>query len=121
VIAALAGVDDFRSANEFHELLRGQGHSVGLSTVYRTLQALADAGEIDAIVRDDGETAYRRCSEHHHHHLVCRSCGGTVEVSAPALERWTNQIAGEHGYSEVTHTLEIHGRCQRCSSRESTA
>ena len=115
VVEALATIDDFRSASQLHDLLRERGQSVGLSTVYRTLQALAEAGEIDAMVRDDGETAYRRCSDHHHHHLVCRSCGQTVEVTAPELERWSQSVAHEHGFSQITHTLEIQGRCPDCS------
>ena len=50
---------------------------------------------------EDGEAIYRRCSETHHHHLVCRSCGATIEVEGPAVERWTRTIAAEHGYSDV--------------------
>src|SRR3954469_2992202 len=75
VAAALAEVDEFRSAQELHDLLKHRGDSVGLTTVYRTLQSLADAGEVDVLRTDDGESVYRRCSDGHHHHLVCRSCG----------------------------------------------
>ncbi len=111
VTELLAGVDDFRSAQELHDLLRHQGVSVGLTTVYRTLQALADSGELDVLRTDDGETVYRRCSPRHHHHLVCRVCGRTVEVEGPAVERWADEIAAEHGFTDVGHTLEIVGTC----------
>ena len=86
-----------------------RGERVGLTTVYRTLQALADAGEIDVMRPPGGEHLYRRCSEGHHHHLVCRRCGRTVEVEGPAVERWADQVAAEHGYADVSHTLEIFG------------
>lgn len=115
VLAALAEVDDFRSTQDLHEYLRGRGDAVGLTTVYRTLQALADAGEVDVIVREDGESVYRQCSGTHHHHLVCRTCGRTVEVEGPAVERWATRVAEEHGFSDVSHTLEIFGQCSRCS------
>jgi Fur family transcriptional regulator, ferric uptake regulator len=118
VVAALDEVDEFRSAQELHELLRRRGDAVGLTTVYRTLQALAAADEVDVLVRDDGEALYRRCSAGHHHHLVCRDCGATVEVAGPAVERWANRVADEHGYSDVHHTLEIFGRCAACTARE---
>ncbi len=114
VAACLAGFEDFRSAQEIHELLRGNGENVGLSTVYRTLQALADAGEVDVLRAEDGETRYRRCSGTHHHHLVCRECGRTVEVEGPTVERWATAIAEEHGYAAVSHTLEIFGLCPEC-------
>lgn len=114
VTEALDSFSDFRSAQEIHELLGRRGETVGLATVYRTLQRLAEAGDVDVLRTEDGEAIYRRCSEAHHHHLVCRSCGATVEVEGPAVERWTRAIAAEHGYAEVSHTLEIFGTCARC-------
>lgn len=114
VAEALASFGDFRSAQEIHTLLGARGETVGLATVYRTLQRLADAGEVDVLRTEEGEAIYRRCSATHHHHLVCRSCGATVEVEGPAVERWTHAIADEHGYSDISHTLEIFGTCPSC-------
>ncbi|MGZ8743125.1 MAG: Fur family transcriptional regulator [Nocardioides sp.] len=114
VAAAMQSFDDFRSAQDIHDQLRKAGENVGLSTVYRTLQALADGGEVDMLRTEDGEAVYRRCSTSHHHHLVCRSCGRTVEVEGPTVERWADAVAGEHGFREVSHTLEIFGTCPTC-------
>ena len=114
VADALASTEGFHSAQEIHELLGRRGESVGLATVYRTLQRLAEAGEVDMMRSEDGEAIYRRCSDTHHHHLVCRACGRTVEVEGPAVERWTNAIAAEHGFADVSHTLEIFGTCPSC-------
>ena len=110
----LAELHEFRTAQQIHDELRKRGDSIGLTTVYRTLQSLSEAGELDALRTTDGETAYRRCSDGHHHHLVCRSCGRTVEVSGPAVERWANAVAAEHGFREVSHDLEIFGTCGSC-------
>ena len=108
-------INDFRSAQELHEELRRQGEGIGLTTVYRTLQTLADAGEVDVLRTDSGEAVYRRCSSHHHHHLVCRHCGRTVEVDDPPVENWAEKIAQQHGFSEVNHTVEITGTCAACA------
>ena len=116
VAAALQAFDDFRSAQDIHDLLRRAGDNVGLSTVYRTLQALAEGGEVDVLRTEDGEALYRRCSERHHHHLVCRSCGRTVEVADPPVERWAAKIATEHGFADVQHQLEVFGTCGPCSA-----
>ncbi len=113
VTEALASFDDFRSAQEIHELLDRRGAKVGLATVYRTLQRLSESHEVDMLRTEDGEAVYRRCSDTHHHHLVCRECGATVEVEGPAVERWTNAMAAEHGFADVSHTLEIFGTCPR--------
>jgi Fur family transcriptional regulator, ferric uptake regulator len=110
----LRGLAEFRTAQQIHDELRHQGDSIGLTTVYRTLQLMADSGELDAIRTSDGETAYRRCSGGHHHHLVCRSCGRTVEVSGPAVERWAVAMAEQNGFRDVSHDLEIFGTCSNC-------
>jgi Fur family transcriptional regulator, ferric uptake regulator len=110
----LSHLEEFRTAQQIHDVLRRQGDSVGLTTVYRTLQAMVDSGELDALRTNEGETAYRRCSNGHHHHLVCRRCGRTVEVSGPAVERWASAVADEHGFREVSHDLEIFGTCSSC-------
>lgn len=118
VAEVLDGIDDFRSAQDIHALLRSRGETVGLTTVYRTLASLAEAGEVDAIRTADGETVYRRCAtSRHHHHLVCRSCGRTVEVQGPAVERWADRVAGEAGFVDVTHTVEVFGTCGSCAAR----
>ena len=117
VLAVLDDLEQFRSAQEIHAELARRGDSVGLSTVYRALATLAADEDIDTLLRDDGETLYRRCrGATHHHHLVCRSCGATVEVDGPAVETWADRLAAEHGYDEVSHTLEIFGRCAACRS-----
>jgi Fur family ferric uptake transcriptional regulator len=115
VDSALGDVDGFRSAQQIHELLRGRGDKVGLTTVYRTLQAMAEAEEVDVLRSDEGEALYRRCSSGHHHHLVCRDCGRTVEVEGPAVEHWADRVAAEHDFARVSHTLEIFGSCRDCA------
>lgn len=118
VAVALADANGFRSAQELHEELRRTGASVGLTTVYRHLQALSDSGVVDVLRAGDGEARYRACpTEDHHHHLVCRSCGASVEVAGPAVESWAEAIAAEHGYTDVTHTVEVFGTCRACRGR----
>jgi Fur family ferric uptake transcriptional regulator len=115
VLALLEEKEDFRSPQQLHEDLRGRGAKVGLTTVYRTLQLLLDAGEVDTMRLPTGEQLYRRCGRSHHHHLVCRSCGTTVEVEGPAVERWADRLAAERGFTDVSHTLEIFGTCRNCA------
>lgn len=111
----LEQTEEFLSAQELHTRLAQAGTKVGLATVYRNLQAMALDGEIDVLRTDEGESVYRACSTGHHHHLVCRECGRTVEIDGPAVERWAAMVSAEHGFTGVTHTLEIFGRCGDCS------
>ncbi len=122
VVDLLEGVDDFRSAQQIHEMLRARGDAVGLATVYRTLQAFAETGDLDVLRTADGESLYRRCKVRaHHHHLVCRSCGATVEISDDLVERWANAVGAEHGFVDVAHTAELIGTCARCAAAAAVA
>ncbi|TFV58399.1 transcriptional repressor [Mycobacterium sp. PS03-16] len=108
-------LDDFRSAQDLHEALRHRGEGIGLTTVYRALQSMAEAGLVDTLRTDTGESVYRRCSDDHHHHLVCRLCRATVEIQGGQVEQWAADIAREHGFSDVSHTIEIFGVCGACA------
>lgn len=113
VFTALEG---FASAQDVHARLRAGGDPIGLSTVYRAVQALSEDGALDTVRTVGGETLYRRCSTRHHHHLRCRTCSRTVEVAGPAVERWAEEVAAEHGFAEVSHTVEITGVCSDCAA-----
>ncbi|MFF0246424.1 Fur family transcriptional regulator [Streptosporangium sandarakinum] len=117
VHAVLRSSEGFRSAQDVYAEMRAQGAKIGLTTVYRALQNLADGGQVDMLRTDDGESVYRACaSGDHHHHLVCRVCGRTVEVAGPVVERWAEAVGAEHGFTEVTHTVEVFGTCGSCSA-----
>ena len=76
ITAMLEDIPEFRSAQELHDELRRRGETIGLTTVYRTLQSLAEADAVDVLRTETGEAIYRRCSSGHHHHLV--SPGHTI-------------------------------------------
>lgn len=116
IAEALEAETAFQTAQALHAGLKARGEAVGLTTVYRTLQALADAGEVDVVRTDEGEAMYRLCGGRaHHHHIVCRSCGSTAELKATPIEAWVRDAARRHGFSEVTHTAELFGLCGDCS------
>jgi len=122
VASVFDGIDQWLTAQQVHHQLAQQGDPVGLATVYRTLTALADAGELDARhAHGSGATtpewSYRRCSSQHHHHLTCRNCGRTVEIAAPPIEAWAAEVAQTHGYTTIEHVIEVTGLCPECSAR----
>jgi len=117
IAATLAGTEDFRSAQQIHDELLANGKSIGLTTVYRNLQALAQTGLVDVLWDGSGEMRYRHCSTSHHHHLVCRSCGKTVEIQADEVETWASKVAKSHKFADISHTVEIFGVCAACQNR----
>jgi Fur family transcriptional regulator, ferric uptake regulator len=114
IFDALRESDRAVTAQELHARLEG----VGLATVYRNLQRLADAGDADTLRRDNGEVAFLICGGGHHHHLTCRECGRVEQVRDCRLDDWAHEVAAGHGFSQVEHRAELLGLCAGCSSRK---
>lgn len=119
VVGILRELNTFASAKTIHEELQKKEAKVGLTTVYRTLQALADIDAVDVLRMANGETLYRQClSDEHHHHLVCTQCGHTVEIDGGPVEKWAIEVARSHGYQLTGHDAEIYGLCKKCANAE---
>ena len=116
VLDALRGRDDAVTAQDLHMELRQAGSPIGLTTVYRTLTALADADLLDVFTRD-GEQAFRLCGTAHHHHLVCEMCGTVEEITAEEVERWVSEVAARRGYEVTGHRADVFGVCADCQRR----
>lgn len=118
VFAELERVTDFRSAQQIFEDLSEQGRRVGLATVYRNLQTLAEEKRVDVLRSAEGESLFRLCeSTGHHHHLVCRTCGRTEEIEQDTIESWVKDVAASHGFTHVEHSMELFGLCAKCASK----
>lgn len=113
VLESLRGRPDAVTAQDLHMEFRKAGEPVGLTTVYRTLTSLADAGFLDTFNRD-GEQAFKLCGSRHHHHLVCETCNRVQEIPADEVERWVADVAGRHGFDVTGHRADIFGVCAPC-------
>jgi Fur family transcriptional regulator, ferric uptake regulator len=113
ILDALRASDRAVTAQELHGELEG----VGLATVYRNLQRLADEGTADTLRRDSGEQAFLLCESGHHHHLSCRVCGHVEQIRDCRLDDWARTVAAEHRFAEVEHHAELVGICATCAER----
>lgn len=113
VLGSLRERGDAVTALQLYAELRAAGEPVGLTTVYRTLTALAEAGFLDTFARD-GEQAFRWCGADHHHHLVCEVCGTVTELRADEVEGWVTEVARRHGYEVTGHRADVFGVCGDC-------
>lgn len=118
VVAALERVDGPRSAAELH---REMGGEVPVSSVYRTLAVLEEAGVVEPHHGARGITRYEMAEwlAGHHHHLVCIECGAVEDIELPEaleveLERLVGQVSGLASFSAHGHSLEVDGLCARC-------
>jgi Fur family ferric uptake transcriptional regulator len=100
-------------------LTRGGGSrgGPGLATVYRTLQALEQAGLARTFPAGEGELAYKLCHPNHHHHLVCERCGTVVEIPSCEVEAWATELAKKRGFQVTSHQADVYGLCAACRSQ----
>ncbi|MGH8950499.1 MAG: Fur family transcriptional regulator [Acidimicrobiia bacterium] len=118
VVAALERADGPRSAAELHQDLAGK---VPVSSVYRTLAVLEDAGVVEPHHGARGITRYEIAEwlAGHHHHLVCMKCGAVEDIELPGqlevqLERLVGKVSGLSSFTAGGHSLEVDGLCARC-------
>lgn len=118
VVGALVRTEGPRSAAELSEEM---GNAVPLSSLYRTLSTLEEAGVLAPHYSSPGVTRYELAEwiRGHHHHLVCLDCGQVEDIEAPAdlerqLEEIVRGVAGSAAFAENNHALEIEGLCARC-------
>lgn len=119
VINALAEANGPRSAAELSRVI---GESVPVSSLYRSLAVLEEAGVLAPHFSSPGLTRYELAEwlSGHHHHLVCIDCGQVQDLPAsPPVEQRLQQIvsdvARDASFIETNHALEIEGHCARCA------
>jgi Fur family ferric uptake transcriptional regulator len=117
VLRTLIATDGFVSAQVLHAQLIGTGERVGLSTIYRTLTALAEAGRADMVRDPGGERLFRyRPGANHQHYLICRRCGLSLPVDSAVVESWADHVGQAAGFADVQHTVELSGTCATCTA-----
>ena len=116
VMELLAGQRCCRSAQELHAELRGADSRVGLASVYRALDTLAELGLVHRI-DVDGIAAFEKAlpGGEHHHHLICSSCGRVDTFEDDDLERAIARLSGRRGYTVSEHDVVLRGACAGCA------
>jgi Fur family ferric uptake transcriptional regulator len=106
------------SAQQIFDRLRAAGRPVGIASVYRTLETLADLRLVKRVDAGDGIARYEpaRPDGDHHHHLVCRDCGKVEAFADPRLERAINGVADGLGYNVDEHEVVLTGACSDCAA-----
>ena len=119
VVSALASAPGPLSAAELADAMDG---AIPLSSMYRTLSVLQDAGVVAHHLGAKGLTRYELAEwlAGHHHHLVCVECGSVADVEVPAgqedkVRSLVREIAAAAEFSPTDHALEIEGHCARCA------
>jgi Fe2+ or Zn2+ uptake regulation protein len=103
------------------EIMRA-ARKLAMSSVYRNLALLEEAGIVHRIVTTDEFARYELAEDltaKHHHHLICVSCGKVEDFTAsPQLEDSAiaslTKAAAKAGFTVRSHRLDVLGVCSNC-------
>ena len=107
------------SAEDVYMLVKNKYPDIGLATVYRTLDLLAELSVLQKNDFGDGKARYEfsRQDEHHHHHLICLKCGGVAEFDDDLLESLEAAIRRRSHFKVIDHNVKFYGYCQDCQQQ----
>lgn len=89
--------------------------SLGIATVYRTLNLLVDCELVEAHSFQNGKKTYERMFQvRHHDHLICTTCEKTIEFEHPLIEKYQVEICEAYGFTLKSHKMELLGICNKC-------
>lgn len=98
------------SAEDVYLALRAAGEEVGLATVYRVLTQFESAGLVDRHNFEAGHSVFELSKGEHHDHMVCMASGDVIEFTDLFIEKRQHEIAAEHGYELIDHSLVLYVR-----------
>jgi len=116
VIQLLGRQECCLTAQQIFDGLRAEGRGVGIASVYRILDLLADQGLVQRVEIGDTITRFEPAypGGDHHHHLVCNTCGKVEAFEDEGLEHALRQVERKTGYTTAGHDVLLRGACQDC-------
>lgn len=110
--------EEHLTSEDLYSIVSKQDPCIGLTTVYRTLKLLTDAGLAREVRFGDNKTYYEHHFNHEHHdHMICTECGIVIEFLSPDIESLQEQMASNLGFKATHHSLRMWGICSECQKR----
>jgi Fur family transcriptional regulator, ferric uptake regulator len=116
VLEAMAITHERFTSDDIFASIHIEHPEIGLVTIYRTLNILAEAGLICEVHTGKRRSYIMRRPTEHHHHLVCSQCGQVVDFAGCDLRTLEEQLSRETGFKIEGHLLEFSGCCRDCSN-----
>ena len=115
IVEAVENSIDHISAEEIYAQVIKKYPNVNISTVYRTLDTLAEMKLVTRTDLGDGRVRYHPADKGHHHHLVCRECGAIIDLDERALAGLQETLLRDYNFIADLRHLGITGRCVKCN------
>ena len=118
VIGAIATTQDHLTPAAIYEKVRLDHPSIGLVTIYRTLDILVKLELICELHAGGSCHSYTISTPEHHHHLICSDCGEVIDFTGYDLTQLEQKLFRETGFEIEGHLLEFIGLCQNCQKND---
>lgn len=120
ILEIFLSTEEHLTSEDLHGLVHKIDPTIGLTTVYRTLKLLTEAGLAREVRFGDNKTYYEHHYNHEHHdHMICTDCGKVIEFFSPDIEALQDEMASNFGFKPTHHSLRLWGLCAECQSKAS--
>jgi Fur family ferric uptake transcriptional regulator len=118
ILDTFLSTEEHLTSEDLYGLVHKIDPDVGLTTIYRTLKLLTEAGLAREVRFGDGKTYYEHHYNHDHHdHMICTECGKVIEFFSQEIEELQDQMASNFGFKPTHHSLRMWGLCSDCQAR----
>ena len=115
ILETFLKTEEHLTSEDLYALVNRLDPAIGLTTVYRTLKLLTEAGLAREVRFGDNKTYYEHHFNHEHHdHMICTECGRVIEFFSPDIEELQDQMASNLGFIATHHSLRMWGVCSEC-------
>lgn len=127
IMDVLSNTDEHLSAEEIYMKAHNIYPNVGLTTVYRTLELLAQMGMLVKFDFGDGRARYELAEgqgKGHHHHLICTNCNRIIEYrefideEMEFLHRAEKGLSKKYNFQIKSHIIQFYGICDSCKDKK---
>ena len=118
VIRTIASTQDHLTPAAIYQKVHKDHPSIGLATIYRTLDILAKLELICELHAGGSCHSYTIGAPGHHHHLICSNCGEVVDFAGYDLTKLEQRLSRQTGFEIEGHLLEFIGLCQNCQQED---
>ncbi len=119
ILEELSKVKTHPTASELYDMVRKRLPRIGLGTVYRNLELMADSGMILKIEVGGTQKRFDATTEEHYH-IRCSACGKVDDIDVPVVKELIDQAADATPYLILGHHVEFTGICSVCQKRQQT-
>ncbi len=113
ILEELSKVKTHPTANELYDMVRSRLPRIGLGTVYRNLELMADNGMILKIEVGGTQKRFDATTENHYH-IRCSECGKVDDIDIPVLNDIVEEASDVSAYHITGHHVEFTGICGVC-------